>query len=145
MWADLAAIHAASFTCPAPWSADDLRSAAESPGAFLLHEGQGFLIGRAIAGEAELLTLATHPDARRQGIGSLLVRGFLARAATEADTAFLEVAADNAPAIALYTARGFTQAGLRRRYYGRVDALVMRCPLMSVAYTGGQTARRLPS
>ncbi|WP_435166469.1 GNAT family N-acetyltransferase [Falsirhodobacter sp. 1013] len=129
MWTDLAAIHAASFTNPAPWSARDLQSAAESPGAFLLCEDQAFLIGRAIAGEAELLTLATHPDARRRGIGARLVAGFLARAAETADTAFLEVAADNAGAIRLYTAHGFGKAGLRRRYYGPVDALVMRCPL----------------
>lgn len=129
MWVDLAAIHAASFTNPAPWSAADLQSAAESPGAFLLHEGQGFLIGRAIGGEAELLTLATHPDARRLGLGGRLVSGFLIRAADAADTAFLEVAADNAAAIRLYARHGFVTAGLRRRYYGAVDALVMRCPL----------------
>ncbi|MDB6453867.1 GNAT family N-acetyltransferase [Falsirhodobacter sp. 20TX0035] len=129
MWNDLSAIHAASFTHPAPWSAHDLQSAAESPGVFLLREDQGFLIGRAIAGEAELLTLATHPDARRRGIGARLVVGFLVRAAETADTAFLEVAADNPGAIRLYTAHGFAEVARRPRYYGGVDALVMRCPL----------------
>lgn len=129
MWSDLAAIHAASFTHPPPWSASDLQSAVESAGAFLLRDGQGFLIGRAIAGEAELLTLATHPDARGRGIGGRLIAAFLARARKDADTAFLEVAADNAVAIRLYTAHGFSAVGRRPRYYGRVDAIVMRCPL----------------
>lgn len=129
MWTDLAAIHAASFTNPPPWSACELRSATESPGAFLLRDGAGFLIGRAIAGEAEILTLATRPDARRQGIGRRLVAAFLSRAAATADTAFLEVAADNAPAIALYRTNGFIDVGCRPRYYDGVDARVMRCPL----------------
>lgn len=124
MWDELAAIHAASFTNPAPWSAQSLQISAEQ--GFLLREPHAFLIGRAIAGEAELLTLATAPEARRQGIAKRLVAAFLDRARAQADTAFLEVAADNAPAIALYAAAGFAPAGLRRRYYGDVDAIVMR-------------------
>lgn len=126
MWNDLAAIHAASFTNPPPWSARDLEASATGTGGFLLHEPQGFLIGRAIAGEAEVLTLATHPAARGQGIGGRLVADFLARAAKAADTAFLEVAADNAAAIRLYVAAGFAQVGRRRGYYAGADALVMR-------------------
>lgn len=126
MWDDLAAIHAVSFTLPAPWSAAALQGAAESAGGFLLRDGQGFLIGRAIAGEAELLTLATHPDARGQGIGGRLVAAFLIRAEQSADTAFLEVAADNAPAIRLYTRHGFIPVATRSRYYGATDARVMR-------------------
>jgi len=42
----------------------------------------------------------------------------------------LEVAVDNAAAIALYEAAGFTVKGRRRRYYrrtdGNVDAIIMR-------------------
>lgn len=129
MWTDLAAIHAASFTHPPPWSAADLQSAATGAGAFLLREGPGFLIGRAIAGEAEVLTIATHPEARGQGIGGRLVTAFLEHARNDAETAFLEVAADNPAAIRLYTAHGFIEAGRRPRYYGQADALVMRCPL----------------
>ena len=56
---------------------------------------------------------------------------FLTEARTrDATDAFLEVAADNAPAIALYTATGFRQSGTRRAYYAhpdgtRSDAIVM--------------------
>ncbi|MDH2325321.1 GNAT family N-acetyltransferase [Cereibacter sp. SYSU M97828] len=126
MWNDLAAIHAASFTNPPPWSAQDLQASATGAGGFLLQQPQGFLIGRAIAGEAELLTLAAHPDARGQGIGARLVAAFLARAAQDAETAFLEVAADNAAAIRLYVAAGFAEVGRRRGYYAGTDAIVMR-------------------
>ncbi|WP_062762407.1 GNAT family N-acetyltransferase [Falsirhodobacter sp. alg1] len=131
MWDDLAAIHAFAFHSPPPWSAAELEGAATAPGGFLLREGGGFLIGRAIAGEAELLTLATHPAHRRQGIASRLVDAFLTRASAVADTAFLEVAADNSGAIRLYDAAGFANVGVRRRYYGPIDALVMRRALVT--------------
>jgi len=91
-----------------------------------------FLLGRAVAGEAELLTLATAPESRRLGLGRKLVARFLYQARLRAaETAFLEVAADNAPARALYLASGFTESGRRKNYYqnpqgGRIDALVMR-------------------
>ena len=119
---DLAAIHAASFTTPAPWSADQIAATLAAPGAFLLTAPQGFLIGRVIADEAELLTLAVAPAARRQGSGAVLVARF-ARAAAErgAATAFLEVAADNTAAQALYAGAGWQRAGLRRGYYRRPD------------------------
>jgi ribosomal-protein-alanine N-acetyltransferase len=51
-----------------------------------------------------------------------------------AETLFLEVAADNAPAIALYERLDFERIGLRPGYYahgdhGPVDALVYRLGL----------------
>ena len=39
---------------------------------------------------------------------------------------FLEVAADNTPARALYEQNGFVQIGVRPRYYDGVDAIMMR-------------------
>jgi [ribosomal protein S18]-alanine N-acetyltransferase len=51
-------------------------------------------------------------------------------AALGARTMFLEVAAANAAARALYAAHGFTEVGLRRRYYGNGDdALMLRCTM----------------
>ncbi|MBZ4690253.1 MAG: rimI [Cereibacter sp.] len=131
----LAALHGRVFTVPRPWSAAEIAGLLDSAGVFLLTEPQGFLMGRAIAGEAELLTLAVAPEARRQGIGARLVAGFLTEArARQAESAFLEVAADNGAALALYDAAGFRQAGRRRGYYataaGPVDALVLsRAPI----------------
>ena len=128
---DMATLHAAAFTTPRPWSAAEITALLTSPLVFALTESEGFVLGRAVAGEAEVLTIAVAPDARRQGIGARLLAGFLDQARTRgADRAFLEVAADNVAAIALYAQAGFTAAGWRRGYYctpagHRVDALVM--------------------
>jgi [ribosomal protein S18]-alanine N-acetyltransferase len=128
----LAALHARCFQTPPPWSAADFAGFLTDPLAFLLVEGDaGFLLGRAVAGEAEVLTLAVAPDARRRGLGRKLVARFLYQARLRgAESAFLEVSAENAPAIALYESAGFAKAGLRRGYYQtpegqRIDALVL--------------------
>lgn len=128
----LAALHARCFRSPPPWSAADFGDLLADPLAFLLEEGDaGFLLGRAVAGEAELLTLAVAPEARRRGLARRLIARFLYQAQLRgADRAFLEVAADNAPALALYESAGFARAGVRRGYCqapdgSRTDALVL--------------------
>ena len=131
----MAEVHANSFDHP--WSAADLAVLLGSPGVFALatrsHDGvHGFVLARAIAGEAEILTLAVDPAQRRQGIARALLEAAVAAAVVAgADVMFLEAAADNAAAIALYESAGFTQAGRRRGYYARpngaaIDALVLR-------------------
>jgi len=133
--ADLALLHAMVFTVPRPWSAAELASLLDTAQVFLLAAPDGFLIARVIADEAEILTLAVAPDARRQGIAHGLVAGFLVEAARRgAQTAFLEVAADNAAARGLYARAGFAEAGRRRAYYAtpeglKLDALVLKRPL----------------
>lgn len=128
--AELAQLHARAFTTPRPWSEAEFRELLAA-GAFLLTQPRAFLLGRVIADEAELLTLATDPAARRQGAGRALVAAFAQEAAARgATTAFLEVASDNAPARALYAATGWQQAGQRRNYYAQgVDALVLTLKL----------------
>jgi [ribosomal protein S18]-alanine N-acetyltransferase len=128
----LATLHARCFVTPPPWDAASFAGFVGDPLVFLLVEGDaGFLLGRALAGEAELLTLAVAPEARRRGLGQRLVSRFLYQARLRgAGRAFLEVAADNAPAVALYESAGFFRAGQRRAYYrtpdgNRIDALVL--------------------
>lgn len=129
--ADLAAIHAACFTLPRPWTAIEIKALLDSPHVFALIESAGFLMGRAVAGEAELLTLAVLPSARRHGIGAALVQQFVTEARGRgAAEAFLEVAADNIAALALYQSAGFVTVGRRKGYYAgnegqRIDALVL--------------------
>jgi len=131
----LAHLHARCFTTPRPWRATEFADLLTAPGTFLLTRPDGFLLGRALAGEAELLTLAVAPEARRQGSARALIADFVEEATRRgAEHAFLEVAADNAPARALYAATGWTEAGRRPGYYHRpdgtaVDALVLRLPL----------------
>lgn len=128
----LATLHARAFVTPAPWDAASFAGFLADPLAFLLVEGDaGFLLGRAVAGEAELLTIAVAPEARRRGLGRTLVSRFLYQARLrQADRAFLEVSAQNPAAIALYESAGFALVGRRPGYYrtpegARIDALLM--------------------
>ncbi|OYU17132.1 MAG: ribosomal-protein-alanine N-acetyltransferase [Rhodobacteraceae bacterium PARR1] len=133
--ADLAALHAACFTTPRPWSAAEFADLISNRLVFLLTEPGGFLMGRVIADEAEVLTIAVDPAHRQQGIGARLMRRFLTESASRgATSAFLEVAEGNIPARALYTRAGFAESGRRRGYYHLPDgtpddALVMTCAL----------------
>lgn len=137
----MAALHALCFTTPKPWSAAEFAGLLGDPLCFALVEAEGFLLGRAVAGEAELLTLAVAPQARRRGIGARLVTRFLYQARLRgAEDVFLEVAESNAAAIALYSGMGFAEAGRRRGYYraadGRAtDALILKRLLAKAATT----------
>jgi [ribosomal protein S18]-alanine N-acetyltransferase len=127
----MAALHARCFTVPRPWVAEEFAAIVSDPLCFALIESEGFLIGRAVADEAEILTLAVDPEARRRGLGARLVQGFLTEARNRgAISVFLEVAATNQAAISLYLQAEFAKVGLRRRYYAlangtAIDAVVM--------------------
>lgn len=116
----LAAIHAEAFETP--WDAASLSALLASPGVCVVAEADGFILIRAVADEAEILTLAVRPPARRGGLGARLVEAAVVRAAAlGAERMFLEVAEDNAAARALYARAGFHEAGRRRGYYARAD------------------------
>jgi ribosomal-protein-alanine N-acetyltransferase len=132
----LAALHATAFdTTPRPWTAAEFASLLGAPSTLLATLPGGFALGRVAGPEAELLTLAVAPDARRRGTGTALVIAFEAAAiARGAEEAFLEVAAGNAPARALYARLGYRERGRRRGYSARPgaapdDALVLGKPL----------------
>lgn len=132
---DAARIHAEAFP-QAPWPAPEIARLACAPG-FMVATEQGFALGRCAAGEAELLTIATAPAARRRGQGRALLALFdqaaQDRGATEA---FLEVAADNSAARALYAQCGWRQVAIRTGYYRapdgtRRDAILLKRPFMT--------------
>jgi [ribosomal protein S18]-alanine N-acetyltransferase len=130
--AALAAIHATGFPRDEAWGADAIALQLDLPGAFGLLDGRGgMLMGRVAADQAEVLTLAVAPEARRQGVARALLRAARAHAIACGCTAlFLEVATGNAAARALYRGEGFMQVGRRRRYYAdRSDAIVLRMNL----------------
>ncbi|MEM8851033.1 MAG: GNAT family N-acetyltransferase [Pseudomonadota bacterium] len=128
--ANLAALHAICFDGPARWSVDAFAEAATQPSCFFVPAGgepSGFALGRVIANESELLTLVVAPHLRRSGLGRDLLGRFEAEArARGAAAAFLEVRADNTPALALYRSSGWAVSGTRRGYYEGIDALVLR-------------------
>lgn len=78
--------------------------------------------------EAHITTFAVHPEARRRGIGELLLlRIFDLASELNAQWLTLEVRASNLAAQRLYEKYGFKRAGVRRRYYSdnNEDALIM--------------------
>src|SRR5271165_812807 len=91
----LAAIHAAAFRGQEVWAASVLAGQLALPGTFaLLDPVGGMVVARVIGDEAEILTLAVVPEARRGGIARRLLAGAMQRAAAAGATEmFLEVAA----------------------------------------------------
>ncbi len=133
----LARLHRAACAHARPWSAPEFARLLARADTVFCHLPQGYALGRAILDEAELLSLAVSGQARGRGLGRALLAGFEAAArARGARRAFLEVAADNAPEITLYTRSGWRQVGHRRNYYPqarpgrpRVDALLFGADL----------------
>ena len=90
-----------------------------------------FALFQDTAGEADLLTVATHPARLGQGIARRLLTTLIEDLKQRGTMRLtLDVAEDNAPARHLYTSLGFTEDGRRPRYYthGRLapaDAILM--------------------
>ena len=129
----LAALHAQAF--PRPWTVSEIAKLLENPAVFAIAsraaQPQGFAMGWAAAGDAELLTVAVVPEARRRGVGVALVTAIgVAALVRGAASMHLEVAEDNAAARALYLKLGYLEAGRRHAYYAGdgapVDAIIMR-------------------
>ncbi len=159
---EMARIHGRAMNVPSPWNAYDFenlltqsgtlcvfpstekypgesaRGAAPlSPSATGVSRTQnllGFALGRVVLDEAELLTIAIHPDHQKQGLGMSSLRAFEDEATKRgAQRAFLEVAETNTAARALYARAGWQETGRRKNYYatpsGRIDAILMSKPL----------------
>ena len=132
----LAAIHAESFPPRERWGADAFALHLPLPGVLaLIADAGGLVLARVAADEAEILTLAVTPPARRRGLGrQLLGAAGTAAVAMGAVTMFLEVSEANHPARALYAACGFVPVGRRRQYYADgSDALVLRRMIIPTA------------
>lgn len=128
----MAEIHRTAFLPTEAWSRDVMLLQLGMQSTFgLVYCRAGMILGRVTADEAEILTLAVDPRQRRRGVGTALLGAAMARAADlGAAFMFLEVAVTNDAARALYAGHGFTEAGLRRRYYtDGTDALILRSTL----------------
>jgi ribosomal-protein-alanine N-acetyltransferase len=79
---------------------------------------------------SQLLSIAVQPDRRSTGIARRLLAGVMdyCRSAG-AENMRLEVRSANHAARRLYEAMGFSLIGIRAKYYGNDDALVMRAQL----------------
>lgn len=135
----LATLHADAFA--RGWSEDEFATLLDQDTVFgfaAVAEGResagpvGFVLARAAAGEAEILTITVSRRLRRRGLGHALMDALLRRLHADRATAlFLEVDETNLAAIALYRRLGFREVGRRPNYYqnrakGRTNALTMR-------------------
>ncbi|MBV9757969.1 MAG: GNAT family N-acetyltransferase [Alphaproteobacteria bacterium] len=128
----MAAIHAAAFPPGEAWDAAAIAAQLALPTTFgLIAPAGGMLLARAIAEQAEILTLAVIPAARRRGIARALLQAAGHEAGRRgARTMFLEVSGANSAARGLYGAAGFVEIGRRARYYwDGTDALILSAPL----------------
>lgn len=124
-------IERASF--PRPWTREHFLQELESPTSFplsaLTPDGSlaGYICPMQVLDEGQILDVAVRPDLRGTGLGRLLVEKCL-QEFKERGTEYvgLEVRVSNRPAIALYAALGFTECGVRKKYYhDGEDAFVM--------------------
>jgi len=129
---ELARLHAGVLADG--WDAAAFRELLDHPGALAFAAGPGaagtgippawgFILGRVVADEAEVLALAVARDRQGRGIGRRLVEKLCRAAARRgARQLFLEVAEGNVRARALYACLGFRETGRRRGYYVPTDA-----------------------
>lgn len=99
----------ATLTRPGPFAARTNRL-----GRFVGIRQDGALIAMAgermkPAGFTEVSAVCTHPDARGRGYAGALMRDVIGRILARGEIAFLQTYPDNAPAIALYEALGFSK------------------------------------
>lgn len=128
---DVTALLAIEVQCfgTGAWGASSLERAIEDPSqdVALTVSGDAYAVVRVVDDTADLDRIAALPGVRRCGVGRGLLEHLTDHAVRRgARRMLLEVAEDNAGAIALYGAAGFAEIHRRRRYYpGGIDALVM--------------------
>ena len=107
-----------------PWSLESLRLlCGEGAVGFVALDGKsgdvlaygGMLT---VLDEGQITNIATHPAARRRGLGEAVTSELLKYGAENGLTLFsLEVRESNVGAIALYEKLGFKRAGIRKNFY----------------------------
>jgi ribosomal-protein-alanine N-acetyltransferase len=107
------------------WSESDILDLKKS-GCDVIGSENAMLIYRVLPDEAEIITIAVHPDVRRSGLASALI-AIMEKDLKEKNVnrVLLEVAANNLSARGLYEKLGFKQISVRPKYYDGVDGLLM--------------------
>ena len=99
-----------------------------------------------MVGEGHIVTIAVRSEARRQGIGELLLVAALEAAAEAGQEAVtLEYRISSDAARALYEKYGFAKVGVRARYYSdnQEDAVLMTTPPLASSPFRRLLARRI--
>ncbi|MEM9055085.1 MAG: ribosomal protein S18-alanine N-acetyltransferase [Pseudomonadota bacterium] len=141
----MASLHASAFPEGQAWHGSEfskllcqshIRGVGYLKGSDLL----AFILIQHVTAEAEILTLATHPDQRQQGLARQLIRNLQQELAPQGLTRWLlDVAEDNPGAIAFYEKLGFQIDGRRPQYYKRLEGTRVDAILMSKPVAGQVT------
>lgn len=105
------------------WTEESVRESSRWRGIVALvseREGEvtGFIIGRHVEDEAEILNLAVSPARRGKREGGALLKAALDEfRARQVSYVFLEVRESNEMGIAFYAKHGFEQRDIRHNYY----------------------------
>lgn len=116
----IAEIEKASI--PQPWSEAAFADAITQENAVTLvaeadGEIAGFITGVFLFDNADIYSVATAEQHRKNGIGGKLLQAFFATLPNEVETVGLEVRESNSAAISLYEKNGFERVGLRKNFY----------------------------
>ena len=119
------------------WSAESFRSETQKDNGIVLYITDdvrviALLSGYTAVGEADITSVAVHPDYRRKGLAQKLLERFAELLPKDTESIFLEVRQSNEAAISLYKKFGFEELSVRRNFYTdpRENAVVMQKKLI---------------
>ena len=119
------------------WSAESFRSETQKDSGIVLYIMDrehviALLSGYTAVGEADITSVAVHPDYRRKGLAQKLMEHFESILPNDTESIFLEVRESNSGAIALYKKCGFEHLSVRKNFYvsPRENAVVMQKKLI---------------
>ena len=119
---EMAKIHLLSGSLTRPWSESEYKILLSTDTIRFFYVENGFLVGRLIGPDAEILNVIVHPKYRRLGKARYLIDKFEKEAKEEGSSkCFLEVAESNSRANKLYQSLNYLSVGKRKNYYEFVD------------------------
>ena len=119
---EMAKLHLMSGSLTRPWSESEYKNLLATDTNRFFYVENGFLVGRLIGPDAEILNVIVHPKYRRLGKARYLIGKFETEAKDVGSSrCFLEVAESNSSAKKLYNALGYLKVGQRNNYYKFVD------------------------
>jgi len=119
---EMAKLHLLSGSLTRPWSESEYKILLSTDTIRFFYVQNGFLVGRLIGPDAEILNVIVHPKYRRLGKARYLIDKFEKEAKEGGSSkCFLEVAESNSRANKLYQSLNYLSVGKRKNYYEFVD------------------------
>ena len=119
---EMAKLHLMSGSPTRSWSESEYKNLLATDTIRFFFVENGFLVGRLIGQDAEILNVIIHPKYRRLGKARYLIGKFENEAKNLGSSrCFLEVAESNSSANKLYHNLGYLKVGQRKNYYEFID------------------------